>query len=287
MFKRHHRSELVSLLVILFLFGAGPCYADEEDGLVPLPDFRAEAEQWIADSCYEQYISDRLAEFADDFPKMFEFVGEDRARLFIAMSMVKGRYYNLFAEREISSLYIMMFDLGSEFDSDPLYPWARFPVFPDKDYTEDNPESWQYMQKIWGEFSEFSRESNGEYYQLALRALRRTEKMRFNEVSMLDDDGTVDLLEQLFPERFKLVPVEALRGPIMENAARKAEEYGMPTQTAKNLFTAIFFACGNYADENPLYEPLFEGLKEMSARGLNKERELFKRLKKFLKIVGR
>ena len=291
MFKAKRLIQGIALFVFLQVCPGSVSAFETEMRPVPdpsdLPDFRLQAEAWLNGCCYQDYIAGQLAEFAEYYPKTLAYVGEERVRLFIAMSMCKGDYYNLFAEREIGRLYVMMLDLGSGFDADPLYPWARFPVFAPKDYTEDMPESWAYMLKKWEEYLGFVRATAGERFQHALRAARRVGDLRFSEIAELTDERSIKLLQRLYPERFARVPEEVVRGELMQLAEEKAGEYGMPTRTGKTLMLTILFSCGSDADKNPLYEVLFEGLQEMPARGLNKERELFRRCQHFVKIIGR
>ena len=288
MLKKIRAAMPAMVLALALNAGALPCRAFDYAPAENLPDFRQDALRLIASGCYDDYLSDRVGEFAADYPETFAFAGEDRVRLFIAMSLAKGLHYNLFAGREINALRTMMLLLGSGFDADPLYPWARFPVFPPKEPDEENPESWAHLLNVWKRFAIFYQNSvgysNGEYtWRAAYNALMRTIKLRFEDLANLDPEAVVDLMIRIYPERYAQLPGRTvLLDPVMKIAESKAVEHGMPTRAGRNLFAGIFFYCGTSADENPLYEPLFEGLDAFPRHGFGRERELFRRLMHYL-----
>jgi len=288
MLKTFRATTSAMVLALALCVGAAPCLAFDYTPPENQPDFRQDALRLIDAGCYDDYLSDRVGEFAADYPETFAFAGEDRVRLFIAMSLAKGLHYNLFAGREIGSLRAMMLILGSGFDADPLYPWARFPVFPPKDPDEENPESWVHMCNVWKRFVIFHRNSvgysNGEYtWKAAYNALMRTIKLRFEDLANLDPEAVVTLMARIYPERYAQLPGRTvLLDRLMKLAEQKAAQHGMPTRAGRNLFAGIFFYCGSSADENPLYEPLFEGLDAFPRHGFARERELFGRLMHYL-----
>lgn len=291
------RCHLSTILLLTILFYASAALAGQNSR----PDSRSaemsaqtgagpELQHTYTDNCplcrqnsLQKYITGKLEEFQTEYPELYAFAGEDNVREFIRISLEKGKKHNLDADREINGIRIMMLYLGSGFDEDPMYPWARLKTFPPKDYTEKNPDSWIFIQEIYAKFYRFFQEATGDDLKYLRKAGKRLLLLNFGDIAILQTDAQIlKMLAEVYPERYAMIPEDALVGPVLQAAEKMAVAHNMTQQGGKALFAGMIFYYGISVDSNPLYRNLFTGLGE-EAPHLSKEAALFFRLQKLVR----
>jgi hypothetical protein len=234
---------------------------------------------------WERYIREKSESFSEKYPRRFAFAGEDNVHAFIRHAIQKAKQYNMLAEREIEGISILMFYLGHDFDLDPIFPWAKFTKFPDKNpmAREKEPESFIHLEKVYETFLVFFQEtygSDGEHYRACCS---RAAQMDYRELTaMRHDDAVLDFLQRLYPQRYAKMDEKTLRGPLLQTAQVKAMDYGLDPRTGKSLFAVLMFCCGIGVDSDPLYSPLMAQLVAQPAPGIRREESFCKYLKELL-----
>ena len=232
----------------------------------------------------ERYITDKVREYERNDPKRFACAGETKFREFIELSLQKAEKYNMLADREVNGLRTMMYALGSYFDEDPMYPWARFKRFPDKNPTsKEEPESFIYLEKIYRQFYTQSVEVQGETNQYLLSALARIQKLQIRDLlPFRETKEIVRLLEYIYPEHYKLIPVEALQEHVIPAAGDVALQYGLAPALGKVLFSGLIFFCGSGILQDPLYWNFLETLEQVfDFSGEQRERKILSHLQSY------
>ena len=230
----------------------------------------------------ESYFTKKTDEFAQEYPEMYAFAGADNVRAMVRMSLEKGERHNLTADREVNGLRIMMSYLGCDFDVDPMYPWARLPVFPPKNFKEENPESWVYLQKVYAQFYAFYHELAGDNFRNLLAVDQRLKSLKFHEIQFIRSDYEIlNTLSYLFPERYAKVP-ESAWPEILRLAEEKAARLGLDPVAGKAMLAGMMFFLGVSVDQDPLYANIFEGLDKLEPGSMQREYLLYKRLKDYL-----
>ncbi len=196
------------------------------------------------------------------------------------MALQKAEKYNMLADREVNGLMSLMYYLGCDFDEDPMFPWARFKRFPDKNYHEDDPESFVHLQKVYSRFYRFFNDAHGENYKHAKAALERVRAVKFQDLLALQTDAQIlNAVMDFYPQRYVLLPQDALRRQIMQAAQKKSIEYDLEPQVGKVLFMALIFCCGVSVDIDPLFINLKRSLEKGPVGGMRKEQTILNHLK--------
>lgn len=228
----------------------------------------------------ERYIQKKLKEYSHQYPNRFACAGEAKFREFIEMSLEKAEKYNMIAEREVNGIAILMYHFGSGFDEDPLFPWARFRRFPDKDPDDKSPESFKCLQHVFDQFEIFSGKTLGEDFVYVERSLEHVRRLSFNDILQLRSDADIlNMIYRIYPERYLAFDENNLRGPLLRAAKEKAAIYNFDQRTGKALFAALLFTCGIDADTDPLNAAIMRDTDKINFNGLQKERNFMLHLK--------
>jgi hypothetical protein len=228
----------------------------------------------------ERYISKKTKEFALSFPEKYTQVGEEGIRTFFCLSLEKSEHYNMQADRELNGLQTLMQYLGCDFDTDPLYPWARFKCFPDKDPIAriQEPESFVHLTKIYTKFLNFFDETRGKSLIHLEAALQRTKNITFNALRQPRGEKEImDALRITYPQRYERVPESGI-AEIMRRASHKAAESFLDPNIGTIIFTFLSFFCGVNFDKDPLCARLLKNLSADFVPGLQKEQQLLNHL---------
>lgn len=251
---------------------------DAEMNAAPLEGeqvFEFDDEIYAAMSAIARKVAIRrnVREFAANAPKLYAFAGEGRAHEFIELAWRKADHYNMTAEREINGLIILMTYLGCGFDSDPLYPWARFELFPDKvPSSSEDPESWVALKDVYARFISLYQQTDDDSTGFRESAMQRMASLAYIDLAAIQNpEGVLQFLRRIYPERYDLLPPDALHGEFMALARVKSNELGIDTWAGCALLALLMFMFGSFVNLDPLYSGVMDKIKSLPDRRGGKE----------------
>ena len=198
-----------------------------------------------------QKFEDEMVEHLKGFsPQHCKVAGEPAVRQVIRMGIENAGKYG-FTNRGPVRFYIeLMFMLGSYFDTDPQYSWARtaltVPQSMDQMARADRLHSHtkDYLSRVFGP---------GQQYMI--EAMRRLSKTRIEEVVSPNancEEGILKALGLIYPEKCNYIGQSALR-TLAKHGLKLAQSYGFETEKGKALMVGLAFAVGHGFSADPLY----------------------------------
>ncbi len=188
---------------------------------------------------FEDSLVPHLRKFA---PELSEALGEERLRDVIRLGIERSGKYG-FNQRGSVRLYVeLMFLFGSDYDTDPQYPWAGA-VLTNPAYVDPM----ERAERLYDEMESYLDAVAGpddEYSHRALRAmsglppdLTLLREARFEEQILA-------LMKSIFPEKCRYVGKHSLCA-LITRAVEEAEAFSLATQEGKILFVGMMFALGH------------------------------------------
>jgi len=190
-----------------------------------------------------------LAHIQKVMPILSATLGEKSLRLTIQQAMINAAQYEL-TERAAIRLFVeLRFLLGSEFDSDPQYPWITS-ILHDKEMLQIK-KARQLYEKI-ANYQTQVLGKNGINTRIGLQNFMLFMQQPFL-LSMRDfGPGMLRVLEDIFPLKAAYLGEEALQGVIRIGYTR-ARELGFPTLRSYGVLVGLMFLCGHGCIADPLY----------------------------------
>jgi len=190
------------------------------------------------------------------FPGHCLLLGEEQMRRVIQQGWQKAKSHDLTAECCVRSYIEFMCRLGSEFDSDPLLPWAM-EILNDKT-TLDQVErgdrlydkAWDYIDHIARDYRDATGQPTTARFVGELRRLRheRDDVLAPGAIPSFSRD-LIERIENIFPAKCRYVGEERV-SELIPRGIETARAYGITTERGVMLFTVLMFVLGNgFADD--------------------------------------
>lgn len=186
-----------------------------------------------------QFETQMLSHLERHYPADRCLLGTDGLLTVVRAGQVEGLRLGLVAQGDMRRFITMRLVLGSGVLRDPMLPWA----------IELAPELSRSgaLARLQAQAEEYLELANGTDGRKALRAMLRAVALPFEVAMRIEGHdahaGILRLLRRLWPERFRLLPIES-RGMFLQAAAQSARVNGLDTPGTAQLHTVLMFLLG-------------------------------------------
>ncbi|MEA1932862.1 MAG: hypothetical protein U9N60_00265 [Thermodesulfobacteriota bacterium] len=200
----------------------------------------------IPAKAFENSMVEHIREF---FPNHYRVAGKPVVGEVIKYGIMQAKKYDFTSERNVCLYITVMFMLGSNFDSDILFPWAA-------DILEDKnmPDPTARADKLTDTALDFLRQiagSNNSNMNRAFLTLRK-ELPRLSEKTDFDkfDHYMTEKLNGIFPKKYEILG-ENIISQLIFNGVNKASMYKISEHRGQALFIILMFFLGSAIDKEP------------------------------------
>lgn len=198
-----------------------------------------------------QKFEDEMAEHLSDFaPKFCEVRGEKCMRRAIRLGIGRAAKYG-FTNKGPSRFYIeLMVSLGSEFDTDPQYPWAR-EILRNQELDHQAVRA----DRLFNEVNRYMDYAAGPQFQHTLEALRKVKSVDPDCSHLFGKDFQSRLLSWLavvFPQKYSYVGESNLR-LLIARCLEVGSAFGVTSETGLTSIAGLMFGVGHGVSEDFLY----------------------------------
>lgn len=230
----------------------------------------------LASARFQQSLLNHLRTF---FPQHAAVLGEVQLARVVRYGLQQAESRGLLGERALFLHTALMFMLGSHFDDDPQWPWAKWPAesaqettvpaqpavamanaiageFEDERATAAPSETTDaHIERIYVQAMEFLDRTLGPEHQWLPQTLdlfRRNET--FDEVPSAPSFGhrVLLLLQTLAPRKYRALGEEPLHD-LVRQGYQSAKRYGLSDERSLMNYIALAFILGSGFDRDPLY----------------------------------
>lgn len=207
-------------------------------------------------------------------PQHCNAVGEEGLRQVIRTGFKRAASYGLTNRGPVRFYIDLMIMLGSDFDTDPQYPWAAALL---KDLAV--PDQMIRADRLYEKAMDYSAKVFGRGYEQEKAAVRRAGAVKYEELPSSAADSIRELVkyfENVFPEKVRYLgelPVRALaaRAKILSEQHRLAPERG-PV-----VLAGIMFAFGHGVTTDPQFRWVSATLTKDTQDAATRTERLFRR----------
>lgn len=220
----------------------------------------------------KKFEDEMLLHVQEYFPNHFEAIGEDNVRNSIKHAFRRGKTYGLISVRNVCLYLNTMILLGSHFDIDPQYVWAKDILINTKeknintktDSLSDSTE--KYLDAISGN-------NNADVYRTLLNITgNRHEILR----KLLNGDlqNAAAQLHELFPKKAEVIGPQCLH-ELVKLGKRNAARYGIRDEGCLLVFVVLMYSLGAGFDTDPQFPWATEILSFRTADEMEKTMQLY------------
>jgi hypothetical protein len=206
---------------------------------------------------FEKEIVQHISEFA---PKQYEILGESTIGRIVRLGIERAENYG-FTDRGPARFYVeMMFMFGSDFDTDPQYPWAAEILFAE---SEDqiiradrlHAEAMKYIEMVGGPDLEYEKEALNRILALSQRGSTPSE---------IGAEAVPDYLRMIYPQKCEYMGDEAIDA-LVQLGTVSSGNYSASSKDVV-VFVGLMFIFGHGCLSDPQY-PWIANTLERSAPG--------------------
>jgi hypothetical protein len=224
-------------------------------GMLTIREEQMEMFRSATGGVFEDHLVEHLQLFA---PDKFAELGEEGLRQVIRYGMKRADNFG-FTMRGPSRFYVeTMFILGSDFDTDPQYPWA-FDVLADQGIMDEVKRA----DALHGKLMEYiSAAGSPEMIRHSMVATREW----FDETPPAWDDNfkraMLEVARTAHPEKFNYVGEAQLR-VLIEDSERRADFFGMATGAGISLQFVLAYVLGHGCAFDPQFPWISDSLTDI------------------------
>lgn len=196
---------------------------------------------------FEDEMVEHLARFS---PPLFKAVGPEQLREVIRSGMKRAAGYGITLRGPVRLYLELMLLFGSQFDTDPQYPWAAEVL-----KGQEIPSQMQRAERLYRKTVEYRERVGGPDDAYTLQALARIPGVAQQELAIAPANLVKDLraeIAHIYPEKTAYLGEKGLTALIDEGIAT-AESFGFSSVRAVTLSVVLMFAFGHGCFEDPLY----------------------------------
>ena len=197
-------------------------------------DVRANAEKQLVEHCREYA------------PRLFQAAGENGVHEAVQLGLKRSQAYGFLDEPQVRFYIDLMLVLGSDFDTDPQYPWASETL--QDSFSKPHVRGMVlhrdlslYLDRVMGPQKEYLKEALDRSMRLP-RELPPPEQRSVRHLRTW--------VQQLFPQKSKDVNDQQL-AQISSTATAQASQFGIPT--GDGLIGSCMMIFGHGVTHDPLY----------------------------------
>jgi hypothetical protein len=195
-----------------------------------------------------------------------DVIGDDGARAIVKNGIDRAQVYGLTKRGPVRFFVEMIFLFGSEFDTDPLLPWASGVL--------TNPSIHDQMERadiLHEAMTEYVDRVAGKEKEFLLASMRRFNKSRLEDYQTQGtsfDAAIKEMLRANFPERCEFIGDEGM-AKLIESGKEEARSRSIKSAKGAALLTVLMFQLGHAATRDPLFPWISEALNDESVSDPN------------------
>jgi hypothetical protein len=227
------------------------------------------------ESAAMQRLEDRMVAHLHELaPQHCAAMGEANLRKVVKTGIKRAEKYGLTFKGPVRFYLDLMIMLGSDFDTDPQYPWAAELLNGSAD-----PDQMDRAEALYERAMKYTAEVFGQNYEYELAAARRAGALKFQDLPSSATGSIKNLmshLERVFPEKVRFIgelPISAL----VARARELSEQHRLDTERGPTVLAGLMFAFGHGVAADPQFPRVAATLaKDMQKPAVRTER-LFQR----------
>ena len=217
-----------------------------------------EALEQSAQLRFEDEMVRHLGQFA---PGHCRAIGEPAVREVIRLGMQRAGTYGLTRRGPVRFYIELMFLLGSDFDTDPQYPWASWGL--NGRWTDDQMARADQLHARLQDYLDKTAGPGRQYALDAMRTLRDTPPGSLAPSAAGRPDALFREMERIYPRKCRYVGDRPLRA-LIARGEDLARTHGLTSDRGAALFTALIFVMGHGLADDPLHPWVAKTLRDAS-----------------------
>jgi hypothetical protein len=211
---------------------------------------RAEQIKTFEQAAMRRFEDEMVAHLRQLAPQHCNAVGEEGLRQVIRTGYQRAIGYG-YTNRGPVRLYLdLMIMLGSDFDTDPQYPWAA-------DLLKDTNISGQmdHAEQLYEKAMDYSIKVFGQGYEQEKAAVRRAGLVKFEDLPTFTTGFVTKLVnhfENIFPEKVRYLG-EASIYALSDRAKSLSELYSLTSEYGPTVLAGLMFAFGHGVTTDPQF----------------------------------
>jgi len=188
---------------------------------------------------YEDEMVEHIKQFV---PKHSEIIGEPMVRKVVRMGIERANDYDLTTRGPVRFYIELMFILGSDFDTDPQYPWAE-EILSDLEITDEM----ERADRLYEKTINFLKKVEGLEYKYKKEAMHRICIMRFEDLPSSEEDFEREIeecLQIIYPQKFEYIGETAIT-ELVRSGYEVAQDHAVSAISAISLFVILMFILGH------------------------------------------
>ena len=183
--------------------------------------------------------------------KHYEVIGEAGVRQVIRLGITRAKRYGFTNHGPVRLHIELMFMFGSDFDTDPLLPWASSAL-----QDSESSDQMELAMDLHDAMMDYIERVVGLDRKPSIRALHRVYEASMNPVPPLGrpdiEDAALSFIELIFPERYEYLGEGPLRALIRRGSAI-AERCQLSTERGVSLSILLSYLLGHGFASDPLF----------------------------------
>ncbi len=227
-------------------------------------------EKKFNDQSFKKFEDDTVEHVKKYFPNHFIAMEDITIRDTIRYGYSRAKKYDFFTQRNVCLYLNNMFVLGSNFDTDPQYPWANF-ILNDKNIK--NPQN--RIDKLSKKAEEVFREIAGlnqVFLNRTLINIKNNSVEVFRTLMTSEFKTKHEYLNILYSKKYEVIG-EVNLITMAEDGFRKARKYGLTSEPALQIYIVFMFMLGHSFDIDPQFP---WASKILNDRNISNEKEKMK-----------
>lgn len=187
----------------------------------------------------KKFFENEMVRHIEQFtPVSFKVIGEQGVRMVVKLGIERARKYGLTNRGPVRFYIEMMFMFGSDFDTDPQYPWVR-QIFtsPDKGH-----QMWR-ADRLYDKAMDYVENVVGHENRYEMEALQRLILMRVEDIFSARQDIAAILIT-MHPHKCEYIAQNSLNALIQMGKA-KYQTYSTSSMMGEALFVGLMFIFGS------------------------------------------
>jgi len=204
----------------------------------------------LQQAALSRFETEMVEYFRGFAPKLFQIAGEPGIRAVVRLGMDRAEKYR-FTNRGPVRFYLeLMFSLGTDFDTDPLLPWAA------KALKDADPDQTSRARRLFEELNNYLDQVPGPGNWNLLEALRKVGRVGPEQFAVPAGDSFpgrgLRVLYEIYPQKCRhagRTPMEAL----IDGAVSCAADHGLAGPAGAGALAELMLFFGYGAPRDPLY----------------------------------
>lgn len=211
---------------------------------------KKEQQQAFAESNLKQFEEECLLHIRKFFPGHCTIIEEDYLRKTIRLGIVNSAKYNLKTKKNITLFLNCMLVMGSYFDEDPQYSWARIILTNNSDKNPDlkiellAKETLKVFSDISGKKQIYLNRALLNFNENAIALYKEIVEVKFSTI--------YQFLNSIFPKKYEILGETNIK-QLVSLSAKSSDSYNLTLDASKNVYTVLMYIMGSQFDKDPQF----------------------------------